>query len=135
MSAEFDYVDLEIIVQKAGKDEFHVRAKSPSQEEETTVAIDAGLNTESVLLASVNPELSGYGPSEIANFYHQLEERLRDLPGVRAAATPRRPGAVQRVLAASPRPAVRSSHAAERLRRRWWRRRAAAEELDSRLEA
>lgn len=43
MSAEFDYVDLEIIVQKAGKDEFHVRAKSESQEKETTVAIDAGL--------------------------------------------------------------------------------------------
>jgi predicted permease len=47
-------------------------------------AIDAGLNTESVLLASVNPELSGYSPPEIANFYHQLEERLRELPGVRA---------------------------------------------------
>jgi len=40
--------------------------------------------SESVLLASVNPELSGYSPPEIANFYHQLEERLRELPGVRA---------------------------------------------------
>ena len=47
-------------------------------------AIDAGLNTESVLLASVNPDLNGYAPPEIANFYHQLEERLRELPGVRA---------------------------------------------------
>jgi predicted permease len=48
------------------------------------VAIDAGLNTENVLLASMNPDLNGYPRDHIENFYQQLLARLRDLPGVRA---------------------------------------------------
>jgi predicted permease len=49
-----------------------------------TAAIDAGLNTENVLLASMNPELNGYAPGHTENFYRQLVARLRDLPGVRS---------------------------------------------------
>jgi predicted permease len=51
------------------------------------VAIDAGLNTEGVLLTSINPELNGYMPPQIVNFYRQLEARLGEEPGVRAVAT------------------------------------------------
>jgi predicted permease len=47
-------------------------------------AIDVGLNTENVLMASVNPELNGYSRSQVAAFYGQLMARLRDQPGVRA---------------------------------------------------
>ncbi len=50
------------------------------------VAIDVGLNTESVLLASMNPDLNGYTPASVASFYRQLAARLRELPGVRAVA-------------------------------------------------
>jgi CHAT domain len=39
MSDQFAYVDLELIVQKAGKNEFHVRAKSDTGEGEVTVPI------------------------------------------------------------------------------------------------
>jgi len=39
MSDQFAYVDLELIVQKAGKNEFHVRAKSETGEGEVTVPI------------------------------------------------------------------------------------------------
>ena len=39
MSDEFAYVDLELIVQKAGKNEFHVRAKSDMGEGEVTVSL------------------------------------------------------------------------------------------------
>jgi predicted permease len=48
------------------------------------VAIDAGLNTEGVLLASLDPELNGYAPLQVVNFYRQLRARLLELPGVRA---------------------------------------------------
>ena len=43
MSDQFAYVDLELIVQKAGKNEFHVRAKSDTGEGEVTVAINPEL--------------------------------------------------------------------------------------------
>jgi putative ABC transport system permease protein len=48
------------------------------------VAIDVGLNTESVLLASMNPEFNGYTPANAESFYRQLAARLRDLPGVQS---------------------------------------------------
>jgi len=43
MSDQFAYVDLELIVQKAGKNEFHVRAKSDMGEGEVTVPINPEL--------------------------------------------------------------------------------------------
>ena len=43
MSDQFAYVDLELIVQKAGKNEFHVRAKSDMGEGEVTVPINSEL--------------------------------------------------------------------------------------------
>ena len=43
MSDQFAYVDLELIVQKAGKNEFHVRAKSNMGEGEVTVPINPEL--------------------------------------------------------------------------------------------
>jgi predicted permease len=48
------------------------------------IVIDAGLNTENVLLASMNPDLNGYAPGHVENFYRQLAARLRDLPEVRS---------------------------------------------------
>jgi len=47
------------------------------------VSIDTGLKTENVLLASMNPQLSGYTPAQTSNFFQQLEARLRELPNVR----------------------------------------------------
>jgi predicted permease len=43
-----------------------------------------GLDTDNVLMASMNPALSGYALPQIANFYRQLEARAREIPGVRA---------------------------------------------------
>src|SRR5262249_53395608 len=54
-------------------------------------AIDVGLNTEHVLLASMNPDLNGYMPERVENFYQQLLTRLRDLPGVKAVAVAQMP--------------------------------------------
>jgi predicted permease len=43
-----------------------------------------GLDTDNVLMASMNPALSGYTQPQVANFYRQLEARVRQIPGVRA---------------------------------------------------
>jgi len=43
-----------------------------------------GLDTDNVLMASMNPALSGYTQPQVADFYRQLEARLHEIPGVRA---------------------------------------------------
>ena len=50
------------------------------------VAVDAGLKTESVLLASVDPSLNGYTPQQVGNFYRELRSRVGALPGVQNVA-------------------------------------------------
>ena len=47
-------------------------------------AIDVGLKTENVLVASMNPDLNGYAPPQIANFYRELQSRVARLPGVQS---------------------------------------------------
>ena len=48
---------------------------------------EIGLNTESVLMASLDPSLSGYSQVQAENFYRQLVARLREIPGVKAVGT------------------------------------------------
>jgi len=50
-------------------------------------SVDAGVNTENVVQASMNPDLSGYPPAQISNFYRQLHDRLENLSGVQSVAT------------------------------------------------
>jgi predicted permease len=45
-------------------------------------AIDAGIRVDNVLLASMDPALNGYTPAQVKNFYQQLLERIKALPGV-----------------------------------------------------
>src|SRR5207244_2069678 len=52
---------------------------------ENVKAIDAGIRVENVLLASMDPRLNGYTPAQLKNFYQQLLERIRALPGVSSA--------------------------------------------------
>jgi len=47
-------------------------------------AIAIGLKTENVVLATMNPRLSGYTPEQTAAFYSLLETELRGKAGVRA---------------------------------------------------
>ena len=47
-------------------------------------AIDVGLKTENALVASMNPDLNGYAPLQIANFYRELQARIARLPGVQS---------------------------------------------------
>jgi predicted permease len=49
--------------------------------------LDAGINTENVVQATMNPSLNGYPPAQISNFYRQLEARLQNLSGVQSVAT------------------------------------------------
>jgi predicted permease len=49
--------------------------------------VDAGVNTENVVQASMNPDLSGYPPAQLTSFYRQLQLRLQNLDGVEAVAT------------------------------------------------
>ena len=49
-----------------------------------TAAINIGLKTDGVLMASVNPRLNGYTPPQVANFYQQLQARLSAMPEVQA---------------------------------------------------
>jgi predicted permease len=46
----------------------------------------AGFRTDHVLLLTLDPSLVGYHESQGRNFYHQLEERVTVLPGVRSVA-------------------------------------------------
>jgi predicted permease len=48
-------------------------------------AIDAGIRVENVLLASMDPALNGYTPAQVKNFYQQLLDRIKSLPGVSSA--------------------------------------------------
>ena len=49
-------------------------------------SIDMGFRQENVLLASLNPSLNRYPPERNKMLYRQLLDRVRDLPGVRAAS-------------------------------------------------
>ena len=49
-----------------------------------TAAIPLGFETQHVLIASVDPSLSGYTPARVDGFYRELDERLRGVTGVRA---------------------------------------------------
>ena len=48
------------------------------------VAVDAGLNVDNVVVASMDPNLNGYTAQQVTNFYRLLDTRLKDLPGVQA---------------------------------------------------
>jgi len=49
-------------------------------------AFDTGFEKSNVLLASINPSLSGYSPEKSHIFYDELLRRTRSLPGVTAAS-------------------------------------------------
>jgi predicted permease len=49
-------------------------------------SIDTGFDKDHVLLATLNPGLSGYSPEATRNFYNQLLTLLRAVPGVQAAS-------------------------------------------------
>ena len=49
-------------------------------------AFDTGFDKSNVLLASINPSLSGYSPEKSHIFYDELLTRTRSLPGVTAAS-------------------------------------------------
>jgi predicted permease len=48
--------------------------------------LDMGFQSRNVLLVSLNPGLSGYGPERLRSFYDQLLERVQALPTVRSAS-------------------------------------------------
>jgi predicted permease len=54
---------------------------------QNVAAIRLGLDTQNVLMASIDPSQSGYTPTQSSNFCRQLEARLRDTAGVRAVGT------------------------------------------------
>jgi len=47
-------------------------------------AIPLGFETDNVIIASIDPSLSGYKPGRVRRFYHELESRLVAIAGVRA---------------------------------------------------
>jgi predicted permease len=47
-------------------------------------AIPLGFETDNVVIAAVDPSLSGYTPARVERFYQELESRLRTTAGVRA---------------------------------------------------
>jgi predicted permease len=49
-------------------------------------SIDVGFDKEHILLATMNPSLSGYSPEATRNFYNQLLAQVRAVPGVQAAS-------------------------------------------------
>ena len=49
------------------------------------LATDIGLQTESVVMATVNPAQSGYTQPQLRTFYQNLQVRLQESPGVLAA--------------------------------------------------
>jgi predicted permease len=54
-------------------------------------SVDVGFNRENLLLFRVDPRLSGYKGSQIANLYRQITERIEAVPGVLSAAISRHP--------------------------------------------
>jgi predicted permease len=49
-------------------------------------AIDTGFGKENVLLAEMNPSINGYSPEKSQQFFDQVLQRTRSLPGVAAAS-------------------------------------------------
>jgi predicted permease len=49
-------------------------------------SLDTGFSRENVLLATLNPSLSGYSPEKSQSFYSELLERTRAIPGVAFAS-------------------------------------------------
>jgi len=49
-----------------------------------TAAIPLGFQTEHVVIASIDPSLSGYSPDGVERFYRDVESRLRKATGVRS---------------------------------------------------
>jgi predicted permease len=49
-------------------------------------SIDPGFNTQHVIAATLNPGSLGYSDAHVRNFYEQLSERIRVLPGVTVAS-------------------------------------------------
>jgi cell division protein FtsX len=54
-------------------------------------AVDVGFNRENVLLFRLDPRLSGFSGSQIANLYQRITERIEAVPGVRSATLSRHP--------------------------------------------
>src|SRR4030095_10942020 len=54
-------------------------------------SVDVGFNRENLLLFRVDPRLSGYKGSQIANLYRQITERIEAVPGVLSPAISRHP--------------------------------------------
>ena len=48
--------------------------------------LDLGFRADKVLLLSMSPSLNGYNPEQARNFYAQLLERVKTLPGVQQAS-------------------------------------------------
>jgi predicted permease len=48
--------------------------------------LDLGFRADKVLLLSIDPGLNGYQPDQTRNFYAQLIERVKTLPGVQSAS-------------------------------------------------
>jgi predicted permease len=53
--------------------------------------LDLGFRADKVLLLSMNPGLNGYTPDQTRNFYAQLLERVKTLPGVQSASMANHP--------------------------------------------
>jgi predicted permease len=51
--------------------------------------VDAGFNTEKLLLFRVDPRLNGYSAAQIASLYQQMIEQIEALPGVSSATISR----------------------------------------------
>jgi predicted permease len=49
-------------------------------------ALDTGFGKENVLLAEMNPSINGYSPEKSQQFFDQILQRTRSLPGVTAAS-------------------------------------------------
>jgi macrolide transport system ATP-binding/permease protein len=49
-------------------------------------SIALGFNSENLLLVTINARQAGYKDDALTRFYHDLEKRLRGIPGVRAAS-------------------------------------------------
>src|SRR5262249_49985628 len=49
-------------------------------------AVDTGFGKENVLLAEMNPSINGYTPEKSQQFFNDVLQRTRSLPGVTAAS-------------------------------------------------
>src|SRR5581483_354471 len=46
-------------------------------------SVNLGIDTENVLMATLDPSRNGYSITQAGNFYRQLSERLKEIPGVK----------------------------------------------------